>query len=46
MLVNILIITNSILNLFFGLILGIVSFSAIKRIKETKKQVKQNQIKK
>lgn len=45
MLVNILIITNSILNLFFGLVLGIVSYSSIKRIKEAKKQVKPNQIK-
>lgn len=46
MLVNILIVTNCILNLFFALILGIVSFSSIKRIKETKKQVKQVQVKK
>ncbi len=45
MLVNILLITNSILNLFFGLVLGIVCYSSIKRIKEAKKQVKPNQIK-
>lgn len=44
MLVNILLITNSVLNVFFGLVLGIVSYSSIKRIRETKKQAK-NQIK-
>lgn len=36
MLVNILIITNSIFNLFFGLVLGIVCYSSIKRIKSAK----------
>ena len=44
MLVNILIITNSILNLFFGLILGIVSFSAIKRIKDNSRELLQKRI--
>ncbi|HIU06673.1 MAG TPA: hypothetical protein IAC46_03710 [Candidatus Onthoplasma faecigallinarum] len=44
MLVNILLITNSILNIFFGLVLGIVCYSSIKRIRDAKKQAK-NQIK-
>ena len=45
LLFKILCITNTILNIFFGLVLGIVCYSSIKRIKETKKQVKPNQIK-
>ena len=39
MFVNILIISNTILNLFFGLVLGIVAYSSIKRIKESKKKL-------
>ena len=34
---QILCISNTILNVFFGLVLGIVTYSSIKRIKETKK---------
>lgn len=37
MLVNILIVSNIVLNLFFSLILGIVSYSSIKRIIKAKK---------
>lgn len=39
LLFQILCITNTILNLFFGLVLGIVCYSSIKRIKESKKKL-------
>lgn len=39
MLVNILVVTNIVLNLFFSTILGIVAFSVIKQRKELKSKV-------